>query len=213
MSRCRAGLPALVLLVVLAGLSLPARAQQKAPPPPPAVGGPELRILVVDVQSLLQNSKSAKMVRAQIEAKRADYAKEISRQEETLRRERDALQREQATLSPQQLNEKGRAFQQKVNDLDSSVQQKRQTLEYANEEALKTIQQVMLRIITDIAKRRKANLVLQRSELVLFDQSFDVTDEVLQRLDEELPTLRVSFNAPTAQQTAPPTRAAAKKRR
>jgi outer membrane protein len=215
MSRKRAGLLALVPLLVLAGLSLPAAAQQKAPPPPPAVavGGPALRVLVVDVQSLLQNAKSAKMVRAQIEAKRAEYAKEISRQEESLRRERDTLQRQQATLSPKELNEKGRAFQQEVNDLDHSVQQKRQTLEYSNEEALKKIQQVMLRIITDIAKKRKANLVLQRSELVLFDQSFDVTDEVLQRLDEELPTLKVTFNVPTASQAAAPTRAVAKKRR
>ena len=41
-----------------------------------------LNVLVVDVQSLLQNSKSAKMVRQQIEQKRSEYAKEISQQEE-----------------------------------------------------------------------------------------------------------------------------------
>ena len=43
---------------------------------------PALNVLVVDVQSLLQNSKSAKMVRQQIEQKRSEYAKEISQQEE-----------------------------------------------------------------------------------------------------------------------------------
>ena len=51
----------------------------------------------------------------------------------------------------------------------------------------------MLKIITELAKDRKANLVFQRSELVLFDQVFDVTDEVLQKLDEQLPTLTVNF--------------------
>ena len=54
----------------------------------------------------------------------------------------------------------------------------------------------MLKIITEIAKERKANLVFQRSELVLFDKSFDVTDQVLQKLDEQLPTLTVNFVAP-----------------
>jgi Skp family chaperone for outer membrane proteins len=215
----RAGLVPLASLVVLLGLAIPAAAQQqpKAPTPPPAIPAPpQLNVLVVDVQSLLQNAKSAKMVRAQIEAKRAEYAKEISHQEEALRRERDTLQRQQASLSPKELNQKGREFQQKVNELDHSVQAKRQVLEYSNEEALKKIQQVMLRIITDIAKTRKANLVLQRSELVLFDQSFDVTDAVLQRLDEELPTLTVSFAAPPvspASSTPAPARAAAKKKR
>jgi len=221
MSLKHAGLFLLASLLVPAGFVAPAAAQQKAPPPAVAPGGPALNVLVVDVQALLQNAKAAKMVREQIEAKRAEYAKEISRQEEALRRERDTLQRQQATLSPQALNQKGREFQQKVNDLDRSVQSKRQVLEYSNEEALKKIQQVMLRIITDIAKKRKANLVLQRSELVLFDQSFDVTDEVLQRLDEDLPTLTVSFAVPTEASSAPtatadtatPTRAAAKKKR
>jgi len=175
----------------------PAPAPVPAPAAPPAAL-PGLNILVVDVQSLLQNSKSAKMVRQQIEQKRAEYAKEISHQEEVLRQERDTLQRQQASLSSEALNQKGREFQQKVNELDKSVQGKRQALERSNAEALEKIQEAMLKIITEIAKTRKANLVFQRSELVLFDQGFDVTDEVLQKLDEQLPTLTVNFVAPVA---------------
>jgi Skp family chaperone for outer membrane proteins len=154
--------------------------------------------MVVDVQALLQNSKAAKMVREQIEGKRAEYAKEISHQEETLRQERDSLQRQQATLTADQLNTKGRDFQAKVNELDRDVQAKRQALERSNSDALQKIQEVMVKIITEIAKDRKANLVFQRSELVLFDQGFDVTDEVLQKLDEQMPTLTVNFVAPVA---------------
>ena len=95
-----------------------------------------LTVLVVDVQALLQNSKAAKMVRGQIEQKRNEYTKEISHQEETLRAERDALQRQQASLSADALNQKGREFQQKVNDLERNVQGKRQALEKSNGEAL-----------------------------------------------------------------------------
>jgi outer membrane protein len=167
-----------------------------APPPTPPSPPTNLAVMVVDVQALLQNSKAAKMVRDQIEAKRADYAKEISHQEEVLRAERDALQKQQPTLTPEQLNAKGREFQAKVNELDRDVQAKRQALERSNADALQKIQEVMVKIITDIAKDRKANLVFQRSELVLFDQGFDVTDEVLQKLDEQMPTLNVTFVAP-----------------
>ena len=52
----------------------------------------------------------------------------------------------------------------------------------------------MLKIIADIAKQRKANLVFQRSDLVLFDQAFDVTDQVMQKLDEEMPMLTVTLS-------------------
>jgi outer membrane protein len=200
------------LLLLLFGWVGGAAAQKppaKAPTPAPAAPVPApaaapaallpqqtLTVIVVDVQALLQNSKAAKMVRAQIEQKRNDYTKDISRQEEALRTERDTLQRQQATMSPDALNKKGREFQQKVNDLDRDVQSKRVALEKSNNEALTRIQQTMLKIIADIARQRRANLVLQRTDLVLFDQSFDVTDQVMQKLDEELPVLNVNFATP-----------------
>jgi outer membrane protein len=182
-----------------------------APPPPappapqaPVLSAQNLTVMVVDYQALLQNSKAAKMVRSQIEEKRGEYTKEISHQEEMLRAERDKLQRQQASLSPEALNQKGRDFQQKVNELERNVQGKRQALEKSNGDALQKIQEQMLKIIADIAKQRKANLVFQRADLILFDQGFDVTDEVLHKLDEEMPTLTVNFVAP-----APPPSASA----
>ncbi len=206
MSVRRAGLAPLVLvsLLLLSGGVGIAQAQQPAAPAATPTGPSSLTIMVVDVQSLLQNSKSAKMVRQQIEEKRNEYAKDISHQEEVLRQERDSLQRQQASLSAEALNQKGREFQQKVNELDRNVQGKRQALERSNAEALEKIQEAMLKIITDIAKDRKANLVFQRSELVLFDQGFDVTDDVLRKLDEQLPTLTVNFVAPVASNSAQP---------
>ena len=196
-----------LLLLLLGGLAGSAVAQTPPAPPPPAPAPPapaappattpNLTVMVVDVQALLQNSKAAKMVRGQIEQKRNEYTKEISHQEETLRAERDALQRQQATLSADALNQKGRDFQQKVNDLERNVQGKRQALEKSNGEALSKIQEEMLKIIADIAKQRKSNLVFQRADLVLFDQAFDVTDEVLQKLDEQMPALTVNFVAAT----------------
>jgi outer membrane protein len=196
---------ATLLLLLLGGLVGSAVAQAPPAPPAPAppapaappAATPSLTVMVVDVQALLQNSKAAKMVRGQIEQKRNEYTKEISHQEETLRAERDALQKQQATLSPDALNQKGRDFQQKVNDLERNVQGKRQALEKSNGEALSKIQEEMLKIIADIAKQRKSNLVFQRADLVLFDQAFDVTDEVLQKLDEQMPALTVNFVAAT----------------
>jgi outer membrane protein len=221
--RLAALLPPLLYGLIGIGIGSAVAQQPKALPPvaPPPKGAPtpppvaplpaaqNLTIMVVDVQALLQESKAAKMVRAQIEQKRAEYTKEISREEEMLRTERDALQRQQASLSPETLNRKGHEFQQKVNALDLSVQAKRQALEKSNNDALSQIQQQMLKIIADIAKQRKANLVLQRSDLVLFDRSFDVTDEVMQKLDEQMPVLTVNFvnpqPPPEPLQPGPPT--------
>ncbi len=211
----RAGLALLIIFAGLSGLFAPAQAQQT--PPAPAAA-PALNILVVDVQALLQNSKSAKTVRQQIEQKRTEYQKEMSAQEGVLRQEHDTLQRQQGSLAAEAFNQKGREFQQKLNDFDKSMQGKRQVLEKANSEALEKINEVMLKIIADIAKERKANMVFLRSELVLFDQNFEVSDEVLQKLDEQLPTVTVNFVAPVAanapgQPAAAPAQPAPKKKK
>jgi outer membrane protein len=202
--RCTAR--SLPLLCCLAGSALAQAPPAPAPAPAPLPTTQNLTVMVVDVQALLQNSKAAKMVRGQIEQKRGEYTKEISHQEELLRAERDALQRQQSSLSPEALNQKGRDFQQKVNDLERNVQGKRQALEKSNGDALQKIQEEMLKIIADIAKQRKANLVFQRTDLVLFDQGFEVTDEVLQKLDEQMPTLTVNFVTPVppSASAAPP---------
>jgi outer membrane protein len=211
MSKARVSPLALALPLLLGVAGAAAGQQPKTPPkaapappapaPAPAPVAPlppaqNITVMVVDVQALLQDSKAAKMVRAQIEAKRAEYTKEISHEEEVLRAERDTLQRQEAAMTPAELNRKGREFQEKVNELDASVQAKRQALEKSNNDALAKIQQEMLKIIADIAKQRKANLVLQRTDLVLFDRSFDVTDEVMQKLDEQMPVLTVNFVKP-----------------
>ncbi len=72
---------------------------------------------------------------------------------------------------------------------------------------------MILQIIADIAKERKANLVLPRSDLVLFDKRFEVTDEVLQQLDQKLPALTVRFAAPAAAPAIPGPRARAARAR
>jgi Skp family chaperone for outer membrane proteins len=136
------------------------------------------------------------MVRQQIEAKRTEYQKELTRQEDELRKESEHLQRQQSTLSAEAFKAKGRELQAKVNHYERDLQSKRQALERSNAEALKQVDEVVKKIIFDIAKERKVNLVLQRNELLLYDPAFDVTDQILQKLDEQLPTLTVNFVAP-----------------
>ncbi len=124
----------------------PPPAHRAAPAPLPAAQN--LNVMVVDVQSLLQNSKAAKMVRSQIEQKRVEYTKEISHQEELLRAERgaqrkqraslsaehDTLERQRASLSADVFDQKRRQFEQKANaflqkerDLDEKIKNYQRT--------------------------------------------------------------------------------------
>jgi len=202
MSVSRAGLSPLVLsLAVLAaaiwGVTASAEAQQAPAAPaanpaaPPASSQP-LNVMVVDIQTLMRKSKAAVMVRQQLEQKRTEYAKEMSKQDEALRHESENLQRQAASLSPDALTQKKREFQQKLGEFDRNVQSKRQALEHSDAEASEKIQTVIRDIITEMATEKNVNLVFQSTQLVMFSPGFDVTDAVLQKLDERMPNLAVN---------------------
>jgi Skp family chaperone for outer membrane proteins len=183
-----------------------------ASPPPPAASPQPLNVMVVDIQTLLRKSKAAGMVRQQLEQKRAEYAKEVSTQNEALRHDSEALQQQASSLSPDALNQKKQEFQQKRSEFDKNVQSKRQALERSEAEASEKIQTVIRDIVTEMATEKNVNLVFQSTQLVILRPSFNVTDTVLQKLDERLPSLSVNIveepaantPAPAAQLAVPP---------
>jgi hypothetical protein len=67
-------------------------------------------------------------------------------------------------------------------------------------------------IVTEMATEKNVNLVFQSTQLVIVRPSFNVTDTVLQKLDERLPSLSVNIveepaantPAPAAQPAVPP---------
>jgi outer membrane protein len=206
MSVLRAGSGPLVLFAAafFVFASYDAWAQQAAPTPPaapttpaghpaPAAANQPLNVMVVDIQTLMRKSKAAVMVRQQLEQKRAEYAKEMSKQDETLRHESETLQRQASSLSPEALNQKKKEFQQKLGEFDRSVQSKRQALERSDAEASDKIQGVVRDIITELATEKNVNLVFQSTQLVMFSPGYDVTEAVLQKLDERMPSLSVNI--------------------
>src|SRR5580704_8153696 len=112
MSVSRAGpSPLVLLLAVLAaaiwGVTASAEAQQAPAAPAAGVSGtapsaanpaastasPQpLNVMVVNIQTLLRKSKAAGTVLQQLEQKRTEYAKEMSKQDEVLRHENETLQ-------------------------------------------------------------------------------------------------------------------------
>lgn len=211
MSLLRAGLVPLGLFLVSANAVVGGAQAQQAPAAPAASPAPQstspqpINVMVVDVQTLMRKSKAAAMVRQQLEQKRAEYAKEMSKQDEALRHESENLQRQASSLSPEALNQKKREFQQKLSEFDKNVQSKRQALERSDAEASEKIQTVIRDIITEMATEKSVNLVFQSTQLVMFSPGFDVTDGVLQKLDERLPSLTANVveqpvaNGPAAQ--------------
>lgn len=166
----------------------------------PAASGPDKSalvpaILIVDLPQVLHDSKAGKGVQATLSQESQSYSKEVARQEDDLQKMRAELQRQQTALSQSAFDAKAKVFQQHYQELDRSVQAKRQALQKAYNDAMLKVEKAALDIIAELAKERGANLVLAKQATILQPATSDITTEVVARLDKSLASVDVSVPA------------------
>jgi len=175
---------------------VPALAQTAAGPPPTPV------IVMVDMQQLVYNSKAGKGIQGQMDKQRQTFSKEVSQQEDDLQKARAELERQRTTLAPDQFEAKGRQFQQRLQELDRSVQAKQKAWQAVYSEAMSKVEEGALQVVAEIAAEHQANMVIQKAAVIFGKDGFDITADAMQRLDQRLPA--VAVNQPKPVETAKP---------
>lgn len=176
----------------------PARAEQQLAAP---------IIVVIDVQRILRESLAAQSVRGQLEERRTTLRGEFAGLEEELRAAEQALARQQTVLSEEAFREKRQAYERQVAEAQKKFETSRRELDQAFQRALKEIQVGMLQAAEGIATEMDVDLVLPKSQVMFVNRDLDITDRVLKRLNEQLPTVTVvgaKGSAPTASKKRPP---------
>ena len=177
----RLGAVALALLLLNGALTPPAVAQDE-----PVV------IMVVDFQRIVRESAAAATVREQIDELRTAYQGEFARIEEQLRTAEAELTNQRAVLPDEEFLRRRREFEQQVTEAQRQAQYRRAELDQALDDAMDRIQSSLLDVIAEIAERQQANVVLNRSNVVMVDQGLDFTDDALAELDAVLPHVDVT---------------------
>jgi outer membrane protein len=180
------------LLMAVAFLAAPARAQQASPVP---------TVVVVDMTQIMRESKAAKDIQAQVQKVMDAYSKQVSEKENELKSLRDDLERQRTVLAPEVFNARSQDYQTQYAALDRDVQMKRQEMQQSYGDAMTKVEDAALQIIATVAKERKANMVVAKAALLYMDDGLDVTAEVTQRLDQKVPTMAVNLPKPD---TGPP---------
>ena len=88
-----------------------------------------------------------------------------------------------SVLSEDKLREKAAQYQQMMLDLQKQMQTYEQEMLEMSNKLLGEVQKKMTSISSDIAKERKIDLLIERTEggVVYFQSSFDITDELVKR--------------------------------
>lgn len=165
---------------------------------------PAPKIAVVE-QATLDKSSALKSIVDQVEKKRTEVQKEMAKYESELKAQDKKLADEQKTLSEKQLTdeqkalsekqfaEKRQAFDKRVREIQEKIEIRRAQMELGVEEAKKKVYEAFLKAADQVKDAEGANLVIYKETIVTGSPSFDLTDKVLKKLNETLPTVQVVF--------------------
>jgi len=153
----------------------------------------QLVIAVLDVQLVMRRAAAAKGINTAMEARRKAFEEEIAAEREVLKVEEQKLRKQGTILSPEAMNEKRRVLENKISDLRRKAEQRRGILNRAFTGATRKLRSEIAKVLAEIMSERKITLTLARKAVLVFDQRLSVTDEVLKRLDENMPNVTIDF--------------------
>lgn len=150
-------------------------------------------IAVVNIQKIMQDSKAAKAIRSQVKSKQKSFQAELDSKEDALQKEDQELAKQRSVLSQEAFEKKYRAFRKKAADAQKEVRAKRSKLDQGFNKALASVQQKVGEIVATICKEKGADVAISASQALYANPALDITDEVLKRLDSQMPNVSVSF--------------------
>lgn len=154
-----------------------------------AQGEGQLRIVVLDAEAVYRESTALRQLQSEIVKQREAFAEEIRGREEALRTDSQKLAKQQGILSAAALAERRKALETRAANLQREVQERKSQLDKQWSEGMRRVREVMIEVSQNIAARRQADLVIDRSVVVLVKPEFDITSEAQALLNETLPAL------------------------
>ena len=150
-------------------------------------------VAIADIQLVLHESTAGKAVQKGLENQGEIFHREIAAQEDKLRQGQQELERQHASLSEDAFAKKRRDFEKQVTDYQRDLQARQKALQQGEADAQRTIIGAINEIISDLARDKGLDLVLQRPAVFYAGPDLDVTQEVLSRLNRKLPSVTVNI--------------------
>jgi Skp family chaperone for outer membrane proteins len=180
------GMAALVATMFL--LSAPAAFAADAPATSQIFG-------VIDTGRVLQGSAAAKSVSEALEAKRKEFASQITKEQDALRTEGQKFEKSMASMDKEQAAARRKDLNEKVYNLQKMMQSREILLEKALNGSMNKLRAETTSIVGELAKERGLSAVLTQDAVMLSIPQMDITDEVIKRLDDKVKSIPIDWNA------------------
>ena len=98
---------------------------------------------------------------------------------------------EKPKLKEDELKAKAADFQKDVAASQKKIQDKKVKLDKAIATAIGTLRSEIVKDVAEIGEKQNLDLVLARTDVVIVSKTLDITAEVLERINKDLPSVTV----------------------
>jgi Skp family chaperone for outer membrane proteins len=161
-------------------------------------GVPAPKVLVIDRNAILSDSKVGADILRQLKADRAAGENELNARAASLREKIKAFQQKAAILSASVKAQKTQELQTEQDTLQKLAEKKDALLQGGLFKARAEVGAVLSPILKQIMVARGANLILDKAVVIDSSIDIDITQEAVKRLDQKMSTLKVDLVPPPA---------------
>ena len=148
---------------------------------------------VLDLEQIIKDSKAMRDIQTKVNKKQDDYQKEITKKQNDLEAEQKVIEGKKNVLSKEGFEKEIQKFEKKVDELKNYVDRKQNSLKKASIESMSKVNEIVKEIVDDIAKDRGFKIIVSASQTIYFNDTLDVTEEVLTKLDKKITKVDVKF--------------------
>lgn len=149
--------------------------------------------VVVDLPRILEQSAAAKHARAQIKTLGDAFLVEFNKKEKELKAADKHLLDQRSVLSAENYEVKLKELRTKQADTQRQLQLKRNEIDKTLNQAISTIYKNVNLILKQLSEEKKFDVALNVQQILYIKPEMNITDEVLKRLDKQLPKLPLTI--------------------
>ena len=155
---------------------------------------PNTSIAIVDLNLILSDSKAAKAATKDFEKIQKDTESEIVESDKLMLEERNKLIEQQSVIAPEAFEVKAQDYEKKLQNYQVEKQNKLRNLEGVLQKARNEILENVKPILEELSKELGVTVILEKNSVLLSATNMDITDEVIKKLNKELPKIKVSLD-------------------
>ena len=148
-----------------------------------SVQAKELRIGVVDIENIINNSPEYKRIEGSLKKKSEELGRPLQQREQELGQQIQEFQKQSQAgiIKDEAKKRKETEFQQKIQDIQKSRDTAAKSFQDYYQQALKPLMEKMNKAVEQVANENNLDIVFPKAGTYIRDKSLDVTEKVRER--------------------------------